>query len=90
MTQLKKAGGERLIGRLRDAAADLALFFAGQPDDKVLAGLGQTRRNLEADLADSLDETAAKIAEAFIAAVGGRKAEIEAASGMPETRRGEI
>jgi hypothetical protein len=78
-TLLKDApGGERLISRLRDQAADLALFFVGEPDDKVRAHLNQTRANLERDLADTLGaKVAGQIAEGFCAAVMGRKREIE-------------
>ena len=75
-------GGERLISRLRDAAADLALFFAGEPDEKVLAALGQARKNLEHDLADTLGaEMAAQIAESFCGAVLGHKHELESEGG---------
>jgi hypothetical protein len=65
-----------------DAAADLALFFAGEPDAKVLATLNQTRKNLQRDLTDTIGaEMAAQIAESFCGAVMGHKHELEAKGG---------
>ncbi len=73
-------GGPELINRLRDVAADLALFFVGEPEEKMLSALEQTRSNLEAEIAPILGaETAAAIAAAFTGAVIGHRREIEAA-----------
>ncbi len=59
---------------------DLALFFVGEPEEKMLATLQQTRANLQAQLAQQFGpDIAAQIAAAFVKALIGRKAEIEAA-----------
>ena len=72
------------VQRCVAAAADLALFFVGAPEEKMLASLHQTRINLEADLAETFGaDVAAAIAEAFVAAVIGHRREIEAAGAMP-------
>jgi len=74
-------GGPEFIDRCADAVRDLSLFFVGEPEEKMLAVLEQTRRNLETKIAPILGaEVAAQIAEAFIAAVVGRRREIEAAA----------
>jgi 7-keto-8-aminopelargonate synthetase-like enzyme len=66
--------------RCAAAAADLALYFVGAPDEQMLASLHQTRTNLEADLAETFGaDVAAAIAQAFCAAVIGHRREIEAA-----------
>jgi len=66
--------GEQLIGRLRDEAASLALFFLNEPEEKMLAALERTRNNLEAEFATILGaELAAAIAEAFVGAVAGHR-----------------
>ena len=80
-------GGPELINRLRDEAANLALFFVGEPEEKMLAALEQTRRNLEAEIAPILGaEMAAEIATGFVGAVVGRRREIEAAGAMQHAR----
>jgi hypothetical protein len=67
------------IERIVSAAADLALAFAGEPTDKVMACLNETRENLKRDLAPQLGaEIAEAIAGAFTKAVLAQKAEIEA------------
>jgi hypothetical protein len=71
---------ERFVSSCVSSAADLALFFVGEPDEKVRSALLQTRANLQVQLAEQFDpDIAAQIAEAFVKAVAGRKAEIEAA-----------
>jgi hypothetical protein len=76
--------GRAFVSRLRDEAANLALFFAGEPEEKMLAALEQTRRNLEAEITTLLGaEMAGQIAEAFVVAVVGQRREIEAAGEMP-------
>jgi hypothetical protein len=81
-TLLKDApGGPQFIDRCAAAAADLALFFVGEPKEKMMQALHQTRANLEAELAEPFGpDVAAQMAEAFVAAVIARKREIEAAS----------
>jgi hypothetical protein len=75
-------GGEQLIGRLRDEAASLALFFLNEPEEKMLAALERTRNNLEAEIATILGaELAAAIAEAFVGAVAGHRRELESMTG---------
>ena len=74
--------GEQLIGRLRDEAASLALFFLNEPEGKMLAALERTRNNLEAEIATILGaELAAAIAEAFVGAVAGHRRELESMTG---------
>ncbi len=74
--------GRAFINRLRDEAANLALFFAGEPREKMMAALEQTRLNLEADIAPILGaEMAAAVAEAFVAAVAGHRRELESMTG---------
>jgi hypothetical protein len=71
-------GGPAFIERLAAAVADLALFFCGEPDDRMHAALRQTRMNLETKLSETFGaETAARIAQAFVTAVTRRKAEID-------------
>jgi hypothetical protein len=70
------------VTRCVDAAADLALLFVGEPEEKMLATLQQTRANLEAELSESFGpDMAAAVAQAFVKAVIGRRREIEAAAG---------
>jgi hypothetical protein len=72
------------VDRSVAAAADLALFFVGQPEEKMLATLRQTRANLEAELSELWGaDVAALYAEAFVAAVARHRREIEAAGGAP-------
>jgi hypothetical protein len=67
--------------RCAKSAGDLALLFAGEPDEKMLVALSQSRQNLTEQLAESFGaEVAALIAQAFVTAVIGRKAELEKAS----------
>jgi hypothetical protein len=74
--------GEQLIGRLRDEAASLALFFLNEPEGKMLAALERTRNNLEAEIGTILGaELAAPIAEAFVGAVAGHRRELESMTG---------
>jgi ABC-type cobalamin transport system permease subunit len=77
-------GRPEFVGRLCDQAANLALFFVGEPEEKMLAALEQTRRNIEAEIAPILGaEMAAAIATGFVGAVVGHRREIEAAGEMP-------
>jgi 7-keto-8-aminopelargonate synthetase-like enzyme len=72
------------IDRCVAAAADLALYFVGAPDEQMLAFLHQTRTNLEAELAETFGaDGAALMAQAFVAAVIGHKRELEAGGAMP-------
>jgi hypothetical protein len=71
---------QEFIDRCVTAAADLALYFVGAPDEQMLASLHQTRANLETDLAETFGaEVATAIAEAFVATVIRRRRELEAA-----------
>jgi hypothetical protein len=68
------------IDRSVAAAADLALFFVGVPENEMLLSLYHVRANLEVELAEAFGpEVAALVAQAFVAAVVGRCREIEAA-----------
>ena len=76
--------GRAFVNRLRDEAANLALFFAGEPREKMMAALEQARRNLQAEITPLLGaERAAVIATGFVDAVVGISREIEAASETP-------
>jgi hypothetical protein len=76
--------GRAFVRRLRDEATELALFFAGEPEEKMLAALEQARCNLQAEIATILGaERAAVIATGFVRAVVGCRREIEAAGEMP-------
>jgi hypothetical protein len=71
--------GRAFVRRLRDEATELALFFTGQPREKMMAALEQTRCNLEAEFAQILGaEMAAVIATAFVRAVVDQRRELEA------------
>jgi hypothetical protein len=71
--------------RCAAAAAEVALAFAGESDEKVAASLAAMRANLEAKLSKVFaDVDAATVAKMFVAAVVARRREIEA---FPETRR---
>jgi hypothetical protein len=76
--------GRAFINRLRDEATELALFFAGEPEEKMIAALERTRRNLEAEIAPLIGaEMAAVIADGFVRAVVDYRCEIEASGKMP-------
>jgi hypothetical protein len=76
--------GRAFVYRLRDQATNLALFFTGEPREKMMAALEQTRCNLQAEIAPILGaEMAAVIATGFVAAVVGCHREIEAAGETP-------
>jgi hypothetical protein len=76
--------GREFVRRLRDQATNLALFFVGEPEEKMLAALEQTRRNLEAEIATILGaDQAAVIADGFVGAVVGHRRELEAAGETP-------
>ena len=76
--------GRAFVYRLRDEAINLALFFAGEPREKMMAALEQTRRNLQAEIALILGaEMAAVIASGFVRAVVDYRREIEAAGRTP-------
>jgi hypothetical protein len=71
--------------RCAAAAADLALAFAGQPDEKVTQSLAQMRTNLQTELANVFDASVdvPKVVDLFIDAILMRKREIEAAAAEP-------
>ena len=85
MKELRDApGGPAFIERCTTAAADLALFFVGQPEDKMMVALYQTQADIEADLAGTFGaDVAGAIAAAFVDAVVCRRREIEAGGEMP-------
>jgi hypothetical protein len=65
--------------RCAAAAADLALAFAGQPDEKVTQSLAQMRTNLQTKLVSVFDASVdvPKVVDMFVAAILARKREIE-------------
>ena len=67
--------------RCAAAAADLALAFAGQPDEKVTQSLEQMAANLHAALTKEFSASVdvPRVVELFIDAILVRKREIEAA-----------
>lgn len=69
--------------RCAAAAADLALLYAGQPDEMVTRSLEQMSANLRTALAKefSADVDVPKVVELFVDAILTRKREIEAATG---------
>jgi hypothetical protein len=73
-------GGPEFIERSTKAAADIALAFVGEPDEKVRAALEQSRTRLQAELAPQIGaEAAEQVAGALVTAVVSRKAELDAA-----------
>jgi hypothetical protein len=76
--------GRAFVYRLRDEAINLALFFAGEPEEKMLAALEQARCNLQTEITPILGaEMAAVIATGFVRAVVDYRCEIEAAGRTP-------
>ena len=71
--------------RCAAVAADLALAFAGQPDEKVTQSLAQMRTNLQTELANVFDASVdvPKVVDLFIDAILVRKREIEATAAGP-------
>jgi hypothetical protein len=71
--------------RCAAVAADLALAFAGQPDEKVTQSLARMRTNLQTELANVFDASVdvPKVVDLFIDAILVRKREIEAAAAGP-------
>jgi hypothetical protein len=71
--------------RCAAVAADLALAFAGQPDEKVTQSLAQMRTNLQTELANVFDASVdvPKVVDLFIDAILVRKREIEATGAEP-------
>jgi len=69
--------------RCAAVAADLALAFAGQPDEKVSQSLAQMRTNLQTELANVFDASVdvPKVVDLFIDAILARKREIERDAG---------
>ena len=75
---------DRDIEECVSAAANLALFFAGVPDDEVLSAMPGLREHMAAGLSEKFGaDVAGLIAEALVNAVIGRRREIEAAGAMP-------
>jgi hypothetical protein len=70
--------------RATAAAADLSLFFAGMPDDKITSTLKKMRTNLANSLAKPFaPAVASQMADAFVRAIAYRRHEIE---GLTTTR----
>jgi len=67
--------------RCAAVAADLALAFAGQPDEQVTRSLDQMRTNLQTELTKEFSASVdvPRVVELFIDAILVRKREIEAA-----------
>lgn len=73
---------QAFIAQCADAVADLALFFAGAPEDQMMIALEDVRSNLAEQWAEPFGpEVAAVLAQDFVAAVAGRRREIEAEAG---------
>jgi hypothetical protein len=63
--------------RCAAAAADLAVLYAGEPEEKMLAALSETRQNLATELTGTFGaEGAAQLADRFVAAVVSRRREL--------------
>jgi len=64
--------------RCAAAAADLALAFAGQPDEKVTQSLAQMRTNLQTELANvfAADVDVPRVVDLFVDAILARKREM--------------
>jgi hypothetical protein len=74
-------GGPEFLASCEAGIRDMSLFFVGAPDDVMTKALEQTRENLKVQLSESMGaEAGVPIADAFVAAVAGRRAEIERAS----------
>jgi hypothetical protein len=72
-------GGQAFVESCTRAVSDMALAFAGEPDDRVRAHLEGRRQSFESNLATPLgEETAAAIVSAIIDVVIGRKHKLEA------------
>jgi hypothetical protein len=71
--------GPEFIGACLNAAADMALAFVGEPDEKVCAHLEATlMKTLPAQLEKHFDaETSALITQAMVKAILGQKHELE-------------
>jgi hypothetical protein len=69
--------------RCAAVAAELALAFAGQPDDQVTQSLAQMRTNLQTELANVFDASVnvPRVVDLFIDAILARKREIERDAG---------
>ena len=69
--------------RCAAVAADLALAFAGQPDEKVARSLEQMSANLRTALAKefSADVDVRRVVDLFVDAILARKREIERDAG---------
>jgi hypothetical protein len=69
---------QEFVERTTAAAADLGLAFVGTPEGKMQSALNRVRSNLEAQLKEPFGaDLAAAMAQAFVTAVAGHKAEIE-------------
>ena len=82
MTELNDLpGGPAFVNRCVAVIADMALAFAGEPDDRVLAHLHGTKKHFEDELATQLGaENAAAVVDAMISATMARKHELESVS----------
>jgi hypothetical protein len=75
------ASFQAFTAQCADAAADLALFFAGTPEKEITAALEGVRSNLAEQWAEPFGpEVAAVMAQGFVAAVAARRREIKAKS----------
>ena len=72
---------EEFTQRSVQSAADLALFFVGASDQAIKESLLELQSTLEAQLAEPFGpEIGAAMAREFVAAVAGRRREIEEVS----------
>jgi hypothetical protein len=70
---------DEFINKLVTDAAKVATLCVGVPEQELLIGLWHMREAIKAQISEQFgDETATLIAEAFVTAVHGRTAELEA------------
>jgi ABC-type branched-subunit amino acid transport system substrate-binding protein len=81
---MAEAMTDEFINNCIAAAAGFALLFVGVPDVQMMEALYQVRANVQAELAETFGpDVAAAVAQAFVAAVVGRRREMDAAGAMP-------
>jgi hypothetical protein len=75
-----------MVNQLVAAAAHMALPFVGVPYEQMLVALYTVREDMKMRLAGDMPAAIATlVAEAFVTAVAGHKAELEAAANHRET-----
>jgi hypothetical protein len=75
-------GGPEFIDRCTRAVEDMALAFAGEPDERVIEHLNATKQKFESELAAVIGiEAAARIVSKMISAILGEKRRLESLPG---------